>query len=389
MSRYHSYINSAKTILASYDGKEPFAAFLKKYFSLNKKFGSKDRKQVSHLCYCYFRLGKALTDISLEDKILVALFFCAAESNHILSALRPEWNSYINVSLQDKCAIAGIDYPVPGIFPWPQELSTGIDFQQFCESFFVQPDLFLRLRPGREGAVTAKLKAAGIGFTSPIQNCIALTNAVKIDELLSLNSEAVIQDMSSQKTGQLLASIPRHHDQKLKVWDCCTASGGKAIMAVDILGDIELTVSDIRQSILYNLEKRFAAAGIENYKAVVADLSKPGFAVPFSDYDLIIADVPCTGSGTWGRTPEQLFCFNEYEIGRYASLQKNIAGNAIPFLKPGGCMLYITCSVFKEENEAAIDYLVSNFSMQVKEMKVIKGYDKKADTMFVALLRKS
>ena len=68
MSRYHSYINSAKQILELYKGDEPFASFLKKYFGANKKFGSKDRKQVSHLCYCFFRLGKTAMALQIEER---------------------------------------------------------------------------------------------------------------------------------------------------------------------------------------------------------------------------------------------------------------------------------------------------------------------------------
>jgi len=60
MSRYFSYLNSTKGILSAYNGEEPFASFIKKYFAVHKKFGSRDRKQISHLCYCYFRLGNAM-----------------------------------------------------------------------------------------------------------------------------------------------------------------------------------------------------------------------------------------------------------------------------------------------------------------------------------------
>lgn len=112
MSRYHSYLNSAKSILAQYKGEEPFASFLKKYFSANKKFGSKDRKLVSNLCYCFFRLGKAVMNISLEEKILTALFLCSDKSNEILETLKPEWNKNIMVSIEEKCSIFNIQYSI-------------------------------------------------------------------------------------------------------------------------------------------------------------------------------------------------------------------------------------------------------------------------------------
>ncbi|HEV7781947.1 MAG TPA: Fmu (Sun) domain-containing protein, partial [Chitinophagaceae bacterium] len=84
MSRYHSYLNSAVSILKSYDGAEPFASFLKKHFAQHKKFGSRDRKQVGHLCYCYFRLGKALAKAPIDEKILLGLFLSSDAPHEVL-----------------------------------------------------------------------------------------------------------------------------------------------------------------------------------------------------------------------------------------------------------------------------------------------------------------
>lgn len=159
-------------------------------------------------------------------------------------------------------------------------------------------------------------------------------------------------------------------------------------MLYDINNRIDLTVSDIRESILANLRKRFSEAGIKNYKSFVADLSRPIPAIPNSPFDLIVADVPCSGSGTWGRTPEQLFYFNEVKINDYAALQQRIVANVLPHLKRGGYFLYITCSVFKKENEEMVSSLQENFQLELTRMEILKGYDKKADTMFAALLRK-
>ena len=102
-------------------------------------------------------------------------------------------------------------------------------------------------------------------------------------------------------------------------------------------------------------------------------------------YDLIICDAPCTGSGTWSRTPEQLYFFEEAIIDQYASLQKKIISNAMPALNPGGYFLYVTCSVFKMENEAIADFIKEKFHLTLVKMGLLKGYDKKADTLFAAL----
>lgn len=386
MSRYHSYLNTAVTILTVYKGEEPFAGYIKQFFSANKKYGSKDRKTISHLCYCYFRTGKALPKLSVEDRIAAGLFLCSPEQNEILAFLKPEWNSQTHLLVKEKLVLLDKDLVVEQIFPWKEECSEGLSAQLFTKSFLKQPDLFLRMRPGNEKQVKGKLKNAEIGFKTISNSCIALSNNTKIDTVLETDNEVVIQDYSSQRVSEF---FPMNIDGNIKtVWDCCAASGGKSILANDVLTNIQLTVSDVRENILFNLKKRFAAAGIINYKSFIADLSNSKQSVPAESFDLIIADVPCSGSGTWSRTPGQLYYFEPTKIDEYAKLQKAILKNVINALKPGGYFLYITCSVFKKENEDAVNFLIENFNIKILKSELLKGYELKADTMFAALLQK-
>ena len=73
------------------------------------------------------------------------------------------------------------------------------------------------------------------------------------------------------------------------------------------------------------------------------DIKKP--------FDFVFADVPCSGSGTWGRTPEQLKYFKQEQLATYTELQGKIIENLIPALKLHGHLLFATCSVYKNENE--------------------------------------
>ncbi len=392
LSRYHSYINSAKKILGAYKGEEPFGSYLKKYFSENKKYGSRDRKQIAHLCYCYFRLGKAIMHVNVEERILVGLFLCAEKPNDILALLKPEWNEKVDLPLSKKLLIINYSLLITEIFPWKDELSEGVDHQKFCESFFIQPDLFLRLRPGKGKIVLQKLHHQGVAFQKKSDECLALVNTSKIDEIIDLDNEAVVQDYNSQQTGKFLQStLATVQNKQPALWDCCAGSGGKSIMAHDIDPSIQLVVSDTRESILANLKKRFQKAGIKDYRSFVIDL-KSEKNVQSSTFnfqpDIIIADVPCSGSGTWSRTPEQLYRFDEKKIAEYSILQKKIVSNVIPQLRPGGTFIYITCSVFRKENEETVAFIKENFHMKINQMKILEGYDKKADSMFVAVLEK-
>jgi len=381
-----SHLNSAVAIIEQYKGEEPFAAFLRKYFSQHKKYGSKDRKQVAHLCYCYFRLGKALMNIPNSQRIVAALFLCSNIPDPLLDALKPSWGEKVLLPVEEKLAIIEGKEIINNIFPWNELLSAGIDHLQFCKSLLIQPDLFLRIRSGKTEQVQLKLQQADIIFSRPNATCIALDNRTKIDELIILDKEAVVQDYNSQKVGDFLSLLPVQN--KRRVWDCCAASGGKSIMAVDMLGDIKLTVSDLRESILINLRKRFATAGIKEYNSFVADLSVKRLPESDDKFDIVIADVPCSGSGTWSRTPEQLFYFKNEMIEKYALLQKQIMSNVLQYVKPGGYILYITCSVFKAENEGMVSWLLERDQFNLVKMELLVGYSFRADTMFAALLQK-
>ncbi len=385
--KHFSHLNSAVEIITKYKGEGPFHLYIKEFFRQNKKYGSKDRKQITQLCYSYFRTGRIFKNKSLADAITAAAFLCADKPNEFLAAFNPVFNDKTSDNIEVKCALLNIHVDSLAIFPFTDELSNGIDAYNFNLSHLVQPNLFLRIRPGYEQTVIDKLKKAGIDFSLINKNCISFVPAIKIDEVLEINKEVVVQDYSSQQTAALMQTATGINTES-KIWDCCAASGGKSILAKDTLGDIDLTVSDVRPAILSNLKKRFAAAGIKKYNLQTADLTKPQKNITGS-FQMIIADAPCTGSGTWGRTPEQLSFFNKAEIDSYSNLQKKIVSAVTPSLQNGGYLLYITCSVFKKENEDIVKFIETNLSLSLIKEEVLKGYSIKADSMFAALFRKN
>jgi 16S rRNA (cytosine967-C5)-methyltransferase len=382
--RSHSYINSAKNILQEYDGSMPFAIWLKQFFKAHKKYGSKDRREITHLCYSYFRLGKAFENKTVEERILSAVFLCSAESNFVLGELKPGWNEEISLSLHEKIHLLHAEEEIKHLFSFADELSEVIDTELFHRSFLIQPLLYLRIRPGKKNKVADKLQKAGIDFEIVNNDCFALANSSKIDEVIELNTEAVVQDLNSQRVLELLPEEIKNR-KKTEAWDCCAASGGKSILLHDQFPQTHITVSDVRETILFNLKKRFEQAGIRNYKSFVADLSASNYKPQTANFDLIICDAPCSGSGTWARTPEQLHFFKKEKIEYYAQLQKSIALNAAKSVKEKGYFLYITCSVFKKENEEVMAFIRENTTLQPVASQYFIGYDKKADTLFAAL----
>jgi 16S rRNA (cytosine967-C5)-methyltransferase len=390
-NHYHRYLEYASAIIPEYNGQEPFHLYLKKYFSANKKHGSGDRKQITSLCYNYFRLGLGVRQrVSLNEKLLLGIFVIEKKSTPILEKLNPTWNKNISLSISEKIKMLENVFKAEKIFPFQNELSKEIDFQKFSLSFLIQPKLYIRIRPGYKNAVFDKLKSANIIFGKIGDHCLSFANNEKISDILAIDNEAVIQDYNSQNTLNSLASHIGDRTSPIPVWDCCAGSGGKSILAHDLLQNIRLTVSDTRKGILENLKKRFAKAGIKNYYSVIADLSVlPPLEEVRGRHDLIIADVPCSGSGTWSRTPEQLSLFPKENIKMYSDLQKKIVANAVKFLNENGYLLYITCSVFTKENEEIVDFIQENLHLELIESNYLKGYEMQADTLFTALFIKS
>ena len=382
--RSFSYLNTSKRIIETYDGKIPFASWLKQFFKNEKKFGGSDRKHISHACYSYYRLGKAFRGIETEEKILTGLFLCSTAPVFILEELKPEWNEKIFILPEEKISLLNAGPEVARIFSFGASLSTEIPEHEFQVSFLRQPDLFARIRPGKKEIVIGKLQAASMNFIEEGETCLRLSNQSKMEEVLQVDEEVVVQDMNSQKT---LDGLTPGETKGLTAWDCCAASGGKSILLHDLYPGVQITVSDVRESIIANLRKRFARAGIHSYQSFVADLTT-GRQVSKRNFDIVICDAPCSGSGTWARTPEQLSFFREEQILQYSRLQKTIAKEAARYVKQGGWFVYITCSVFEEENEKIVKEILGESGLSLSQTNYLRGYDKKADTLFTAVFRK-
>jgi len=377
-------------VLDTYPGDRPITKFLPEFFKKNKQMGSTDRRSASRLLYNYFRLGKAFSEKTTEQRLFLAEFLCTSVDNPFLQHFRPDLNEKIYLSLDEKIKYAEVNegLKLTDVFPFTSHLSDGIDENKFLSSLFIQPDLFIRINPPALSIVLKTISECGIEYRQIGDYTIALPNGTNLGLLFPDSTYSVkpyeVQDLSSQHT--LNYFKPKRYEHW---WDACAASGGKSLLLFSEQPDIKLVVSDIRESVLDNLDERFIAAGLRTYQKKLIDLTKnPDPELHHYEFDGIILDAPCSGSGTWGRTPEMISQFEEYKIKGFQNLQKTIAGNVLKYLKPGKPLIYITCSVFREENEEILTYLQSEFGMKLEALELIKGYTKKADTMFVARLIK-
>jgi 16S rRNA (cytosine967-C5)-methyltransferase len=127
---------------------------------------------------------------------------------------------------------------------------------------------------------------------------------------------------------------------------------------------------DINSSRLINLGRNAVRLGIASVVPVLADATGPLSSLFRHGFDRIMVDAPCSGLGVLSRHPDGKWNRNEGDIGRLAGLQKTILKNAASVLKGGGRMLYVTCTISREENEGVVeDFLEENKDISLEDLK--------------------
>ncbi|WP_293888036.1 MULTISPECIES: RsmB/NOP family class I SAM-dependent RNA methyltransferase [unclassified Sphingobacterium] len=384
--RVHQQIRNFERAMDGFEADQPFSRYLTTFFKLNRQMGSSDRKAVSRLCYNYFRLGTAAPQLSQQRRLVVAEFLCEQESP-LVAVLEPSYADKLHLSIRDKITFLESEgfFKLEDLFPFTEHISEKVNLTAFLESQCIQPYLYIRVKRGKTNFVRAILDGSQIPYTTIGEQTIALINGTSLQRFDALDGIIEVQDLSSQRT---LAYMEPGENESW--WDTCAASGGKSLLLMDACPTVNLLVSDIRMSILRNLDERFDRAGIKHYRKKILDLTKDTFSILGSErFDGVLLDAPCSGSGTWGRTPEMIRHFRADKIGEFNALQKNIASNVVGHVKVGKPLIYITCSIFKAENEDVVNYIVDNFGFEIARMDYLEGYTEKADSMFVARLIKT
>jgi len=383
-NRIAQQLRSFDRLLADYDWKEPLARFLTRFFKENRQMGSNDRRTLSRWIYSYCRIGNAVLHLPAHTRLVIAELLCHQASD-LVTVMAPEFDELQSRSIDEKIAVLhqhdGFD--IQTVFPLLAHTSAELDQLRFLKQLFVQPDLFIRLLPDTFPAVVQHLDEQAIAYRVLSPTCIALPNGTQLNQYPALAGTYQVQDWSSQQTGAYFEAKSGEY-----WWDACAASGGKSLLLMQSYPHIHLLVSDVRSSILRNLDERFDLAGMKHYRKKLIDLTKDPTPILGNErFDGIILDAPCSGSGTWGRTPEMMRLFDETRLQYYVALQQRIATHIIPFLKPNAPLIYITCSVYADENEQQVNFLQSK-GLTLERMALLKGYENRADTMFVARLIK-
>ncbi len=383
-------INSAAQIIEDFKILDiPLSRYFSSWFKLHPKAGSRDRKILNDLVYAYYRFYHLLGGINLREKIFSSYFLMGYSDPSIIGLFLEASYKTENLSFEDRKKIITEIFPLVKwgvIFPWKKWVSNSLILENITYSISHQPLLFIRVQETYALALAKRMKELGIEFEILEGNCWALRNRTHLNDIKegALKSSFEIQDYSSQRTGLYFLAEPRSN-----WWDCCAGGGGKSLLLSSLSPKANLWASDSRASVISNLESRFMESNFPAPRSFVQDLLTED-NLPFREsfFDGIILDAPCTGSGTWSRTPERLANFHESSLTRITDIQRRINDKIFPYLKPEGHLIYITCSVFKAENEDIVQYLVEKYGFLLENQVYLDGSTQGADTLFVARLKK-
>lgn len=370
-SRQTFIFNHFKTLITTYDGNLPFHYFFKKYCKFNTALGSKDRRILREMIYSIYRLGHAWKDKSPEELFLLPNTDAADE---LLKAFYAELEQPEN--------------DVTFEYPFSNFLIKDLQTDEYYKSLQVQPLVWVRVNQTNSLKFKEKYSSEILVEENINDKFIAfgLKNTTVIQpDLFPIE----VQDLSSQIVSSKIVV-----KDGMKVWDCCSGAGGKSLFISEMYKSAKLFVSDVRPTILENLKTRFKQNRLPVPKIATSDLNKKPEKINFSgeiigrdSFDVIIADVPCSGSGTWGREPENLTYFKPETIDEMAVRQINIVKSTLRFLKHGGKLYYITCSVFEKENYGVLKELEDSGLVKIISVEMVYGYGKKADNLFIAELQ--
>ncbi len=378
-SRIQSAIEIMEHVQSIWDAQRraPVDALMAEYFKARRYIGSKDRGSISDLVYFVLRFGGSLQwhieacDRSITPRrvVMVALLFQPEpmESEDIAALF--DGSKYAPARLTDpervmleKCERrtfrpaempedARLNYPA-----WAEGRlrdAFGDQLAVAMEALNQQAPIDLRtntLKCLSASDLILALDADGYhGVPTPHSPL-----GVRLKKRLpAFNTQAFkdgkyeMQDEGSQIVSLLVKAKPGQ-----KVIDFCAGAGGKSLaIAATMENKGRILAWDVSANRLSQMGKRLARAGVSNVQThVLRDEADPFLKRHLKSADWVVVDAPCSGSGTWRRNPDLKWRFSLEDLHEIKDLQTKILQSAARLVKPGGRLVYITCSIFPDEN---------------------------------------
>ena len=240
---------------------------------------------------------------------------------------------------------------------WPD------DWQKIAEAANGRPPMSLRIQTSRIGLQQYQKQLMDAGFEAEMVSGIAdgLVLGIPVDAQTLpgfAEGQVSVQDCGAQLAAHLMQLEPGQ-----KVLDACAAPGGKSCHMLELMqGDIELTAIDVDATRLKRVSENLKRLNLTARVAVGDAASPAGDWAMEAYYDRILLDVPCSATGVIRRHPDIKLLRRAGDIDKLVILQQKIVAAIWPLLKPGGMLLYATCSLLPEENEDQVARFIENQS---------------------------
>jgi 16S rRNA (cytosine967-C5)-methyltransferase len=289
--------------------------------------------------------ARAAIDESVELAKQAGHRFASAMVNAVLRKLNAAPRVQPSEGTPEKLALA------TGHPAWMVERWAGIYGMEaaraICRHGQSQPALTVRIE---NAAVDTELTAAGIHAESG--DLLTAARAVISGDVTSstayLEGRIRFQDEGSQLVAELAAGVASQSVHS--ILDCCAAPGGKTLILAERHPDARIVACEASPQRLDALRKRLA----DHAEHIDCRLADATVLEEESTFDLVLADVPCSGTGTLGRNPEIRHRLRLEDLVRQAERQRGILRAALRAVRPGGRVVYSTCSLEPEENEQVV-----------------------------------
>lgn len=275
--------------------------------------------------------------------------------------------------------------PLPRDLPdwiWPLwQTSLGEHAEAVAQAMRHRAPIWLRANP-RRAPITETIRAlseAGIEVAPASQTPLAL-RVISGERRIArsepyLDGRVELQDLSPQ-----LACLAVPISDGMRVLDYCAGGGGKSL-ALAARVDACFEAHDRDAGRMSDLPKRAARAGITVSLAATGELR--------GGYDLVVADVPCSGSGSWRRDPEGKWRLDQEGLQRVMLSQDMILDDVVPLVGKGGCLAYMTCSLLRCENHERIKAFLTRHNgfhlVQEQQWSPVNA----SDGFYLAVLKKA
>ena len=334
----------------------PIDLFVSLYLRHNPQLGSKDRLYIVEKIYAYLR-WKELIELLLDragvrDDARKEALFDVLEQDLFSFSKDPTIEPHVRVSFPKNLYRA-------------LHKTFGDETDSVCLSCNEAAPIVLRanvLKTTRD-VLLEKLRAQGIDVAEEpsAPSALRLSKRVNLFSLPEFKEGLFeVQDAGSQLVGGLVDAQPGE-----SVLDYCAGAGGKTLcFAPKLQNRGQIFLHDIRESALLEAKKRLKRAGIQNAQIVRCD-DTPRLRSMKHRMDWVLVDVPCSGTGTLRRNPDMKWKFSDEMVARLVLEQRQIFSLAHTYLKPGGTIVYATCSLLAEENEEQLAYFLRTFPLEV------------------------